>query len=404
MKNLIHFCIVFVLLSLVISCGVSPNETPISSSTSTPKPELKPKLTPNSALLSSVTYWPTEGWRSSTPEEQGMDSEKLAQIFEVITEQRLNIHSVLIIRNGYLVTEAYYHPFRSKNMHEVYSVTKSVVSALVGIALEKGFIESVHQPVLDFFPEQTIENDDAHKQAITLEHLLTMTSGLEWTEGDTGRQLWQNIDWAQFVLNRPMAVEPGTQFNYNSGNTHLLSVIIQETTGMSTLSFAQAHLFEPLGISDVLWSRDPSGISIGGWGLRMTPCDMAKLGYLYLNNGVWDGQQVVPADWVNASIQKHVQVTDPLEPWELHLGYSWWLHEFGPYAAHGMRGQFIYVIPDLNMVVVFTSGLDEEAEFVQPELLIRDFIMPAAISSEPLPENPEGVALLESLITEAKQR
>ena len=393
MKNLINIYITFGLLFLVTGCGLRPTEAPIPSPTSTsiptptstPIPVSKPTLAPTSTPQPAVTYWPTEGWRGSTPEEQGMDSEKLAQIFEVIAKQRLNVHSILIVRNGYLVTEAYFFPFRSKHPHEVYSVTKSVVSILMGIAIEKDFIESVHQPVVDFFPEQTIENNDARKQAITLEHLLTMTSGLEWTEGETSKQLWQNIDWVQFLLNRPMATEPGTRFNYNSGNTHLLSAVIQKTTGMNTLSFAQAHLFEALGISDVLWSRDPSDIYIGGWGIRMRPRDMAKLGYLYLNNGLWDGQQIVPADWIKTSIEKHVSVPEPLEPWDLHLGYSWWLHEFGPYAAHGMKGQFIYVIPDLNMVVVFTGqnySWREDYDYTlyeHPLIMMLDYILPAIV-------------------------
>jgi hypothetical protein len=129
---------------------------------------------------------------------------------------------------------------------------------------------------------------------------------------------------------------------------------------------------------------------------------MAKLGYLYLNDGVWDGQQVVPADWVSASVRKQIQVQAPLEPWDLHLGYAWWLHQFGAYAAHGMGGQFIFVVPDLDMVVALTGGL-AEPEFVQAELLVKDLIMAAAISSEALPENPAGVALLQSRIQAVEQ-
>jgi hypothetical protein len=176
---------------------------------------------------------------------------------------------------------------------------------------------------------------------------------------------------------------------------------------MSTLEFAQRHLFEPLGIdaADVYWESDTKGVPIGGWGLWLVPRDLARIGALYLNEGRWEEQQVLPADWVRASVERRIQIPDPLEPWDLHLGYGWWLHDIGthaadgqqPYAAHGQGGQFLFVVPDLDLVVVFCSGL-AESEFVQPELLLRDYVLPAAASRKPLPANPEWVALLEARI------
>jgi CubicO group peptidase (beta-lactamase class C family) len=308
-----------------------------------------------------------------------MDSDLLAQMLQAIGDRGLNLHSVLVVRNGYIVTEAYFPPYQQDTKHELWSVTKSVVSALVGIATDKGYIDGVNHPVLDYFPDLTIASSNPRKRTMTLEHLLTMASGLDWSDSEDIFVMVQSRDWPRYVLDGPMAEEPGIRFNYNSGNTHVLSAIIQETSGMSTLDFARKYLFDPLGIFDVEWETDPSGIPIGGWGLWMRPRDMAKLGYLYLNDGIWDGQQIIPVDWVRKSTEKHFQVEEPLEPWDLYYGYGWWLHEFGPYAAHGRGGQFIFVIPDLDMVVVFTSGL-EESDFVQPELLINDFIIPAVIS------------------------
>ena len=206
-----------------------------------------------------------------------------------------------------------------------------------------------------------------------------MTSGLDWSDGEDISVMVRGRDWPRYVLDRPMAEEPGIRFNYNSGNTHVLSAIIQETSGISTLDFARKYLFDPLGISDVEWETDPSGIPVGGWGLWMRPRDMAKLGHLYLNEGAWDGRQIIPVDWVRESTEEHLQVEEPVEPWDLYYGYGWWLHGFGAYAAHGRGGQFVFVIPDLDVVVVFTSWLPE-SEFVQPELLIRDFVVPAVIS------------------------
>lgn len=368
---------------------------------------LPPAAATPTLLPPASTYWPTEGWRTSTPEQQGMDSELLVKMFDHIKQEDANIHSVLIIRNGYIVAEAYFYPLRQDIKHKIHSCTKSFTSALVGIAIHEGYIDGVDHRVLDFFPERTVANSDPRKQAMTLEHLLTMTSGLDWPElsvsysspTNVNEQMTQSQDWVQFVLDRPMVEEPGTAFNYNTGGSHLLSAIIHETTGMNALSFAQARLFEPLGISDVSWSSDPDGVSYGGDGILMTPRDMAKFGYLYLKGGVWDGQQIVPADWVEASATKHVETVVNIIP---YYGYQWWVHNDDTYAAFGYGGQYILVIPDLEMVVAFTGGL-QRVDFGLPQLLVDNFIIPAAKSSEPLPENPQGAALLESRINEIEQ-
>jgi CubicO group peptidase (beta-lactamase class C family) len=329
-----------------------------------------------------------------------MDSAVLAQMLQSLHDKELEIDSVLVIRNGHLVLEAHPGAYPPDKMHPQYSITKSVISALVGIAIEQGYLSGVDQPVLDLLPERKpdeVSPEGPSKESITLEHLMTMTSGLDWEGGDAG--MTASKDWVQFVLDRPMAEEPGTRFDYNSGNTHVLSAILQETTGMTAMEYARQLLFDPLGITKVGWTADRNGINIGGWGIQMLPRDMAKLGYLYLHDGVWEGQQLIPADWIEASTKKQVRVPDPLEPWDLYMGYGWWIHEYGPYAAHGMAGQFILVVPELDMVVVFTSRLPE-SQFVEPQLLLRDYIMPAAVSSDPLPPNPDAVARLESLIEE----
>ena len=324
----------------------------------------------------TAVYWPTEGWRAAAPEEQGMDAALLGQMLDAINEQNLRIDSVLVVRNGYIVTEKYYPPYKQDTKHGLHSVTKSVVSAFVGIAIQEGYIKGVDDAVLDFYPGRRFENHDALKRSITLEHLLTMSSGLEWD--------WDKMvstpDWVQYTLDQPVVSEPGTEFFYSSGNAHVLSAIIQETSGLNTLDFAQRYLFEPLGISDVRWKTDLEGIAKGGWGMAMTPRDMAKLGYLYLNQGMWDGEQIIPAEWIAASTERYVQVPEPLEPWDLYMGYLWWIHGDGPYAAHGTKGQFIYVIPESDLVVVFTGDVTD-AKFAQPQLLIRDYIVPAVSAS-----------------------
>ena len=243
-----------------------------------------------------------------------MDSAVLIGMFDYIEQQKADVHGILIVRNGYTVVEAYYPPYGPNVRHRTASVGKSFTGALVGIAIQEGYIEGVDQKVLDFFPDHSDWQDDPLKQAMTVEHLLTMTSGLDWPESAASysssqnimRQMINSVDWVRFVLDRPMAAAPGATFNYSSGDSHLLSAIVQEATGMRTISFAREYLFEPLGMSRVGWMSDPYGTAFGAGGLRLTPRDMAKFGQLYLQGGVWDGQQILPAEWVEASIAPQV--------------------------------------------------------------------------------------------------
>jgi CubicO group peptidase (beta-lactamase class C family) len=317
-------------------------------------------------------YWPTEGWRTSKPEEQDVDSQRLQRMFTAIDERRLNVHSVLVVRNGFIIAETYYPPYDREAKHRVFSVTKSFISALIGIALERGFIDGLDDRVVDFFPERTFAHLDDGKATMTLAHLLTMTSGLDWQEGlATYQELADTRDWVQYVLDKPMAVQPGRQFRYCSGCSHVMSAILQKRTGVGTLEFAQTHLFQPLGISNLRWELDGSGIPNGGWGLHLTPRDMAKLGLLYLNGGYWDGQQIVPAEWVKDSVSDGV---DANGGW--HYGYQWWLGPGeGHFAAVGLGAQVIYVMPELDMVVVFTAALDSSDALYE---LIEDYVVPAA--------------------------
>lgn len=319
-------------------------------------------------------YWPTNAWRRATPEEQGLDPAILGQMLISIADQQLNIDSLLVVRNGYIVLEKYYPLYEQDTLHELYSVTKSIVSTLVGIAIEEGYINSVDDPVMNYFPGKSVQNDSTQKHSLTIKNLLTMSSGLEWDFDE----MVSNPDWVQYTLDQPIYIEPGKEFSYNSGNAQVLSAILQDASGMDTRTFAQQYLFDPLGIDHYRWQRDITGIPKGGWGMAMTPRDMAKLGYLYLRNGVWDGKQIVPAAWVAASTQRYVQVQEPLEPWDLYLGYMWWIHENGIYAAQGMKGQFIYVIPDLDIVVVITADIPD-SRYHEPQLLIRNYIIPAVI-------------------------
>jgi CubicO group peptidase (beta-lactamase class C family) len=336
--------------------------------------------------IETSPYWPTEGWRVSTPEEQGMDSEILGEMLDELLERAYNIDSISVIRNGYMVLDVAIYPNKSSNKHIIHSCTKSIVSALIGIALEQGHLKSVDQPLLEIFADREVANLDSRKQSITLEDVLTMSSGLLCRDSYLYR--WGGIekmlasdDWVQYMLDLPMEGLPGTLFEYCNGGSFLLSAIIQETTGENALTYAEENLFEPLGISDVDWPSNPQGISIGWGNLHMLPHDMAKIGFLYLNEGEWDGEQIVPAEWVNESTKKHIDAT-----LQDGYGYQWWVDPPDVYMALGYAGQFIFVAPELDLVAVFTSDLPE-AQFYTPQSLLDSFILPAALLSEPLPAN-----------------
>jgi CubicO group peptidase (beta-lactamase class C family) len=301
-----------------------------------------------------------------------MDGMRLEAAMEAAKKQNLTLHGVLVIRHGYIVFEKYFAPYDAISSHSLFSCTKSFVSALVGIAIDKGYITDVNRQVLSFFPQNSFADPDPSKQAITIENLLTMSSGLNWLEADEtyDKMYSSSRDWVKFVLDLPMAVRPGLMFNYSSGCSHLLSAIIQKTSGMNTYDFARATLFGPLGIKDPSWERDPSGIPIGGWGLSLSPRDMAKLGYLYLHEGKWEGKQIVPAHWVRSSTQPRIKADGG---WQ--YGYQWWVDQsLSFFAAIGRYGQSIFVVPSLDLVVVFTAHLDSN----DPETdLLKKFIIPA---------------------------
>jgi CubicO group peptidase (beta-lactamase class C family) len=305
-----------------------------------------------------VQVWPTEGWVTSTPEDQGMDSTALAGIYDHVRDSGARIRNMLVVRHGYLVAEEYFSPmiYDMNDTHIVFSVTKSVVSSLIGIAIDMGFIDNTSQLLLDFFPDRTIANMSAWKEAITLEDVLHMRSGFQWDEDNYDEYndffaMEDSDDWAQYVLDRPMANEPGSTFYYNSGNSHLLATIINITTGMTPLAFADQYLFGPLGITNRLWLTDPHGVNVGGSSLALRGRDMAKFGLLFLNNGTWDDQQIVSADWVNRSSN------GPATPYGgVSYGYQWWIDDSeGWFSARGYNGQFIFVVQEHDVVVTFSS-------------------------------------------------
>jgi len=351
----------------------------------------KVDLLPNQFSSPAADYWPTDNWLNSTPEEQGMNSALLNQMMDRINEHNVLIDSILIVRNGYLVFEDYprtLYDFQSR--HIIHSCTKSYTSALVGIAIQEGYIDGVDSKLIDLLPNRTIANLDERKQAITLEDLLTMTSGLEWDEWsepynsnlNSLRQAQLASDNVQYILDLPMAYDPGEQWVYSSGSSHLLGAIVAEATGHSLFEYAMEKLFTPLGIatSHIYWPRDNQGFYWGHGGVEMIPRDMAKFGYLFLNNGTWDGEQIIPTEWVQQSAATQMTFSE-------YEGYSyqWWTFSSDTtsvYTAQGYAGQFIFVVPSLDMVVVFTSSVPPYEAYPQPSLLF-EYIIPAAMNNIP---------------------
>jgi len=329
-----------------------------------------------------------DGWRVASPESSGFDTEALCATLASVAAGEANLHSVIVERHDRLVAELYrkgqdlsidrlfglWRPFSPEmefgptTRHDLRSVSKSVIGLLVGIARQQGKIGTLAAPVLDFYP-QDADLRSPEREAIHLEHLLTMSSGLEWDEGalpnDETRLYW-SFSPVRFVLSRPIVAAPGRSFNYNSGGTAVLADILIRTSGKPLTELVRTELFEPLGITDWEWVSDLHGRSLAFTGLRMRPRDLVKLGRMLLDHGQWRGQQIVPAEWVEASLRPHVSTpfrSPPTAAEDLEYGYQWWVgsvdwrgKQVQWSAGFGNGGQRLFVVPELDLTVVITAG------------------------------------------------
>jgi CubicO group peptidase (beta-lactamase class C family) len=363
---------------------------------------------------SQYTYRPPEnindGFDVGSLAEVNIDSVLIENAVDSIYQGRYKeIHSMLIFKENKLVFEEYFkgHKFKydttnhhgelvtwdRTKLHSIMSVTKSIVSACIGIAIDNGFIESVHQSIFDYLPEYQHLNKDG-KDKITIEHLLTMTSGLEWNEWDLPYSnpkndvimMYQAEDPVTYVLNRPLIDEFGKSFKYAGGCNILLGEILKNATKMNIDEFSGKYLFEPLGIDPYYWSQYKNGVVDAAGSIKITPRDMAKIGVTFLNKGVWNGKQIISEKWVDKSAASFPG-NNWLNNWDDHWGmkgysYSWWTHLFSRsgkrinmFYAAGWGGQYIMAIPELNTVVVFTGG-----NFVsyRPSFeILKKYILPA---------------------------
>ena len=349
-------------------------------------------------------YWPTAGWRTAPPAQVGMDPKVLAKL-DTNAAYHPQLRSLLVVRHGYLVYERYWHG-DARTGQEAFSVTKSFTGTLVGIALGDHKLKGLNQTVGELLAAHLPADADPRLAKVTVWQLLTMTSGLAGDDGSLGGdfdlllRLLQSRDWVRHILGRKLATRPGSTFAYSSAGSHLLSAIVADTTRQSTLAFARAKLFGPLGIhaehalqpvdidnasraeaqaydrAAVAWNTDPQGYQTGWSGLKLPARDLAKLGYLYLNGGRWDGVQVVPADYVRAATQAQSQ---PPPSAGLHgYGYQWWVTSeqgHASFLAMGFGGQFVQVVPDLDLVVVITSDATQNRNGARA--LVGQAIIPA---------------------------
>jgi CubicO group peptidase (beta-lactamase class C family) len=313
-----------------------------------------------------------DGWETSSLSEEGIDPEKVNELMSNILNGNFPyIHSVLLIKNGKLVLEEYFYGYSRGTKHLIASDTKSLTSILVGIAIDKQMISDVDKKVYEFFPEYRGTRWIDQKYDITLRHVLTMTAGLDWDEitnphphpknPNTG--MYRTDHPVKYILDKRKIASSGKRWNYNSGLTVLLGGIIRNTSGLYADEFAEKYLFGPLGIKDYHWYKHPDGTVFTNGDLLLRPRDMAKIGYMMLRKGKWKGKQIVSREWVDESTKVHVAHG---VPFGRKYGYQWHRGEavinnqvFETYFASGTGGQYIFVFPRLDLVVVFTSKIFE---------------------------------------------
>ncbi len=328
---------------------------------------------------------PPAKWGISTPAAQDMDAPMLEKAQKKAVSLGY-VDCILVIRNGYIVSEGYYNGYDIDVPHNVKSVSKGFLSALAGIALREGVLDSLSRRMLDFFPEYRHSISDERKFDITLRHLLMMRMGLE-NEYYNYSRLYNSANWIETTLEFPLKYDPGTKFSYNTFQSHLFSAILTKASGMSTLNYMQQKLLQPMNITVSHWDRDPQGYYFGGNDMYFNPRDLAMLGLLYLNDGRLEGRQIIPVQWVRESLTDYTGNTtyDWYDLKKVNYGYWWWLGEINGYRtflALGYAGQFIFVFPDLKLIVVTTAnenvyGNREDEQEGAILGIVSDYILPA---------------------------
>jgi CubicO group peptidase (beta-lactamase class C family) len=321
----------------------------------------------------------------SNPDEIRYSNEELDNAFEIASETE-GLWSLLVQFEGELIREAYYSSKNDNTLFHIRSITKSIISALIGIAIDRGEISNTDVRLVDALQSVPYAYDES-KGTITLEHILTMSSGLEWNEmGGNEYSMWMNSNnKITYVIDKPMIYNPGQQFTYNSGTSHLLSVILSEATGVNTLDYAHEYLFGPINITNVAWQNIGSENYYynGGSGLMMTSRDLLKIGECYLAGGLFNSERIISQDWVNRSTEPHIQTGRTF--YGSNYGYLWWIEQIDNkdcFYGMGYGGQFLFVIPEIDLIIVAISDSSTGGNFADQQWIrVFDLIAEKVISA-----------------------
>jgi len=338
-----------------------------------------------------------DGWEISSLAAEGIDQNAISEMIRnVLSGYYEDIHSIVLVKNGKLVLDEYFYGYDRMRLHDMHSVTKSITSILVGIAQDQGMFPSTDQRVYGFFPNYSQAMWVKEKRDISVEHLLTMTAGIDWDEdkysySDSRNSLIGMLNSQNpigFVLNRKQVSPPGEVFKYSGGLTHLLGAMINNTTGYYIDKFGDSQLFKPLGIHKYTWGHHRYGTVDTAGGLSLLPIDMAKIGYTLLNGGMWKGKQIVSSEWVTLSTKPRV---NPHHLFGSGYGYQWWCgesnivgKEIKVFFAAGRGGQYIFVVPEVDLIAIFT-GWNAYHKMLQPMAMLENYILPASLGLYPLP-------------------
>jgi CubicO group peptidase (beta-lactamase class C family) len=334
----------------------------------------------------------------SAPEQEGISSEVILKLLEAIEKSNIEFHSLMIVRHGKVIAEGWWHPYQADYKHTLYSLSKSFTATAIGFAVAEKKL-SLKDPVISFFPNDLPTNVSENLKKMTVKHLLTMSTGHTI---DTTETLIRSADgnWPKAFLSIEVPKVPGTHFLYNTGATYMLSAILQKVTGKTLLEFLQPRLFQPLGIEGMDWENDPQGINVGGYGLRVKTEDIAKLGLLYLQNGRWQGKQILPKSWVEEAQKAQVMTkteTNQDGDWAQGYGYQFWRCKPGFYRGDGAFGQYCIIIPEQNTVIAITS---ESFDMQKSMTVLWENFLPALKNDNPLTLKQEKYLKVKSSLQE----
>lgn len=345
------------------------------------------------AGLASFSLWFPDAARAATaaqlprsrPEAQGVSAQGILDFLAAVEREQMELHSLMVLRHGQVVAEGWWHPYGPERVHTMYSMSKSFTSTAVGLAVAEGRM-SVEDKVVSFFPDDLPAQVSENLAAMRVKDLLTMATG---NEKEPTQVCVKSEHWVRTFLAQPIAHPPGTQFMYNSAATYMCSAIVQKVTGQTVLEYLTPRLFEPLGISGMRWESCPRGINTGGWGLSIQTEGLAKFGQLLLQQGRWNGRQILPAAWVEEATRKHIQQPGGDKPdrpkanndWLQGYGYQFWRCQGTAYRGDGAFGQFTIVLPEQDAVIVMTS----ENKNMQGQLdLVWKHLLPALAAPNPV--------------------